>query len=301
MKKLKKGDTIGLVSPANSVDLGKLKSAIENLKSIGFKIKLGKNADKSWYSFAGTDLERAEDINELFKDDEVDGIMCVRGGYGAIRLLNLLDYEMIKNNLKPFIGYSDITSLHMAFSKKCNLKTFHGPMAASNFSGDYTKETLNHFLKVMETNDDYYLENISKKLGFYNKLSSKGELVGGNLAVLVSSLGTEFDYDYFGKILFLEDIGESTYKIDRMLWQLKNFGVFDKVAAVILGDFANCEKSAESDMSLKEVFDNHFKEFDKPVIFDLESGHCNSMLTLEFGKILEIDGDKRTILVKNKI
>lgn len=298
MKKLKKGDTIGLVSPANSVDLEKLKSAVENLKNMGFKVKLGKNAHKAWYSFAGSDLERAEDINEMFKDDKVDVIMCVRGGYGAIRLLNLLDYEMIKNNPKPFIGYSDITSLHMAFSQKCGLKTFHGPMAASNFSGAYNEETYNHFLKVMNKYEDYYLENFSKELRFYNKLSCSGELIGGNLAVLVSSLGTEFDYNYSGKILFLEDIGESTYKIDRMLWQLKNFGIFEKVAGVILGDFANCEKSAENDMSLKEVFDNHFKDFNKPVIFNCESGHSTPMQTLEFGKILEIHGDKKTILVK---
>lgn len=301
MKKLKKGDTIGLVSPANSVDLEKLKSAAENLERFGFKVKLAKNADKSWYSFAGTDLERANDINEFFRDDEVDTIMCVRGGYGGIRLLNHLDYELIKKNPKPFIGYSDITSMHMAFSKKCNLKTYHGPMAASNFSGDYDEKTLNHFLKVMEKNEDYHLENFSKELKFYNSLSSKGELIGGNLAVLVSSLGTEFDYDYTGKILFLEDIGESTYKIDRMLWQLKNFGVFEKISGVILGDFANCEKSADNDMSLKDVFDSHFEKFDKPVISNLESGHCTPMLTLEFGKILEIDGVRKTILVKSNV
>lgn len=298
MKKLKKGDTIGLVAPASSVNKEKLKDAIRNLKELGFNIKVGKSVEEVWYSFAGTDDERANDINEFFKDESVDAIMCVRGGYGGIRILSLLDYENIKKNPKPFIGYSDITSLHMAFLKKCELQTYHGPMAVSNFSKEYNLETLNDFLKVMDSDDNYEVKNFDEKIYFYNTLKGIGQLVGGNLAVLVSSLGTEYDIDYNNKILFLEDIGESTYKIDRMLWQLKNLDIFNKVSGVILGDFANCEKSSDDDMSLKDVFDNHFKTLKKPVCYNLKSGHCTPMLTLEFGKTIELDGEKEKIIVR---
>ncbi|MHA4989179.1 S66 peptidase family protein [Cetobacterium somerae] len=298
MKRLKVGDTIGLVAPASSVNKDKLKSAIENLEKLGFKVKVGKSVENTWHSFAGTDEERVADINAFFQDKNVDAIMCVRGGYGGIRMLSLLDYEVIKNNPKPFIGYSDVTSLHMAFFKRCNLKTFHGPMAVSNFSGDYNLETLNDFIKVMNSDEEYEISNFNEKLYFYNSLKGRGQLVGGNLAVLVSSLGTDYDLDYSDKILFLEDIGESTYKIDRMLWQLKNLGIFDKVSGVILGDFANCCKSSEDDMSLQDVFDSHFKNLNKPVCYNLKSGHCTPMITLEFGEILEIDGKKEQLIVK---
>ena len=191
MKNLKKGDTIGFVAPASSINKEKLIEAIKNLKELGFNIKIGNSVEKNWYSFAGTDKERADDINNFFKDSEVDAIMCVRGGYGGIRILPFLDYENIKKNQKPFIGYSDVTSLHMAFFKKCGLQTYHGPMAVSNFSKDYNSETLNDFLRVMNTDETYEIKNFNEKLFFYNNLKGVGELVGGNLAVLVSNLGTE--------------------------------------------------------------------------------------------------------------
>ena len=298
MKRLKIGDTIGLVAPASSVNKDKLKSSIENLEKLGFKVKVGKSIENIWYSFAGTDEERATDINNFFQDKDVDAIMCVRGGYGGIRMLSLLDYEVVRNNPKPFIGYSDVTSLHMAFFKKCNLKTFHGPMAVSNFSEEYNSDTLDDFIKVMTSNESYTIKNFYEKIYFYNTLKGSGQLVGGNLAVLVSNLGTEFDLEYDNKILFLEDIGESTYKIDRMLWQLKNLGIFDKVSGIVLGDFKNCDKSSEDDMSLQDVFYSHFKDLKKPVCYNLKSGHCTPMLTLEFGEILEIDGEKEQLIVK---
>lgn len=294
--KLKKGDTIGLVAPASFVSMEDLESAIENLIKIGFKIKVGKNVTKRWYSFAGKDIERADDINNFFKDPDVKAIMCVRGGYGSTRLLDLLDYKEISKNPKPLIGYSDITSLLLALYKKCKIKSYHGPMAVSNFSGDFDKETLNNFLKVLTENVfDYVIENFNEDIGFYNSLKGEGVLVGGNLAVLVSNIKNEYDIDYKDKILFIEEISESTYKIDRMLWQLKNSGILEQVSGIILGDFKNCERSSEYDMSLKEVFDSHFKELKKPICYNLKSGHCKPMLTLEFGGTYRIDGEKKEI------
>ena len=170
-------------------------------------------------------------------------------------------------------------------------------MAVSNFSEEYNSDTLDDFIKVMTSNESYMIKNFYEKIYFYNTLKGSGQLIGGNLAVLVSNLGTEFDLEYDNKILFLEDIGESTYKIDRMLWQLKNLGIFDKVSGIVLGDFKNCDKSSEDDMSLQDVFYSHFKDLKKPVCYNLKSGHCTPMLTLEFGEILEIDGEKEEIIV----
>ena len=141
-------------------------------------------------------------------------------------------------------------------------------MAVSNFSKEYNLETLNDFLKVIDSDDNYEVKNFDEKIYFYNNLKGIGQLVGGNLAVLVSSLGTEYDIDYNNKILFLEDIGESTYKIDRMLWQLKYVDIFNKVSGVILGDFANCEKSRDDEIYLKDDFDKHFKTLKKPVCYN---------------------------------
>ena len=225
--------------------------------------------------------------------------MCVRGGYGGTRLLHLLDYEGIKRNPKPFIGYSDITSILTVLYEKCNMKSYHGPMAVSNFSGDYSEDTLNHFLKTLtEDFKEMTLDNFNENIEFYSSLKGEGVLVGGNLSVLVSNLKNEYDVNYKNKILFIEEICEETYKIDRMLWQLKNTGILDEVSGVILGDFKKCEKSAESDMSLKEVLDFHFSTLKVPVCYNLKSGHCTPMLTLQIGGVYEIDGEKRTLKFK---
>ncbi|MEG0299992.1 S66 peptidase family protein [Cetobacterium sp.] len=291
MQILKKGDLIGLVAPASYMDEEKLKSAIKNIESLGYKVRVGESVKNRWHSFAGEDFARAKDLNTFFRDKDIKAIMCVRGGYGSIRLLNLLDYDMIKKNPKIFIGYSDITSIHMALYKKCNMMTYHGPMAVSNLSGEYNKDTLKHFLEVV-TEDKIIrkLENFGKELKFFNDKSCEGIVVGGNLATLISNIGTEYDLDYTDKILFLEDIGENTYKIDRMLWHLKNLGIFDRVAGILLGDFSDCEKSGENDMELEEVFSSHFNGYDKPVCYNFQSGHCTPMQTLILGCNLKIDG-----------
>ncbi|MEG0136914.1 MAG: LD-carboxypeptidase [Cetobacterium sp.] len=291
MQILKKGDLIGLVAPASYMDEEKLKSAIKNIESLGYKVRVGESVKNRWHSFAGEDFARAKDLNTFFRDKDIKAIMCVRGGYGSIRLLNLLDYDMIKKNPKIFIGYSDITSIHMALYKKCNMMTYHGPMAVSNLSGEYNKDTLKHFLEVV-TEDKIIrkLENFGKELKFFNDKSCEGIVVGGNLATLISNIGTEYDLDYTDKILFLEDIGENTYKIDRMLWHLKNLGIFDQVAGILLGDFSDCEKSGENDMELEEVFSSHFNGYDKPVCYNFQSGHCTPMQTLILGCNLKIDG-----------
>ncbi len=298
MKLLKKGDTIGLISPASITKEEDVILAIENLKSLGFNVKVGKNVGKKYFSFAGTDEEKIEDLHSMFEDKEVDGIVSLRGGYGCIRLLDRINYEIIKNNPKPFVGFSDLTALHMAFYTKCELQTFHGPMAVSNFGKlEVNKITLEDFFKNLTTNISGEAIGNSN-IEFIAEGEVEGVLVGGNLSVLTSLIGSEFDLDYTDKILFLEDIAEPTYKIDKMLWQLKNMGVYKKIKGIILGDYNDCEKADESYMSLDEVFDSHFKNAKFPVIKNFQSGHCEPMYTLPLGRKVKISSkDKKVIII----
>lgn len=301
-KKLKKGDTIGIIAPASCTTYEKVLEAKKNIEDIGYQVILGECTKKQWYSYAGTDEERAEEINSFFDDKSIDAIICMRGGYGSNRLIELLDFEVIKRNPKIFVGYSDITTLHIALNEKANLITFHGPMAVSNFTGNYNRDTYENFIEMLSNSKyEQSIKNITKKLKVLNEGRAKGKLVGGNLATLIATLGTEYDLDYNGKILFLEEIGEKTYKIDRFLNQLKKHGVFEKIEGLVLGDFKNCIQDSEKDMTLLEVFQNYFKELKKPVIYNFESGHSEPMLTLPLGAICEIDTYNKELKVLERV
>lgn len=301
-KKLKKGDTIGIIAPASCTTYEKVLEAKKNIEDMGYQVILGECTKKQWYSYAGTDEERAEEINSFFADKSIDAIICMRGGYGCNRLIELLDFEVIKRNPKIFVGYSDITTLHIALNEKANLITFHGPMAVSNFTGNYNRDTYENFIEILSNSrDKQSIKNITKELKVLNEGRAKGKLVGGNLATLIATLGTEYDLDYNGKILFLEEIGEKTYKIDRFLNQLKKHGVFEKIEGLVLGDFKNCIQDSEKDMTLLEVFQNYFKELKKPVIYNFESGHSEPMLTLPLGAICEIDTYNKELKVLERV
>lgn len=301
-KKLKKGDTIGIIAPASCTTYEKVLEAKKNIEDIGYQVILGECTKKQWYSYAGTDEERAEEINSFFDDKSIDAIICMRGGYGSNRLIELLDFEVIKRNPKIFVGYSDITTLHIALNEKANLITFHGPMAVSNFTGNYNRDTYENFIEMLSNSKyEQSIKNITKELKVLNEGRAKGKLVGGNLATLIATLGTEYDLDYNGKILFLEEIGEKTYKIDRFLNQLKKHGVFEKIEGLVLGDFKNCIQDSEKDMTLLEVFQNYFKELKKPVIYNFESGHSEPMLTLPLGAICEIDTYNKELKVLERV
>lgn len=288
-RRLEKGATIGIVAPASCSSKEKVLEAKKNIEEMGFNVVLGQSTLKKWHSFSDTDENRAKDINEFFKNPSIDAIMCMRGGYGSNRLVEYLDLEAIRNNPKIFIGYSDITTLHLIFNEKLDLVTFHGPMAVSNFLDGYSKKTYESFIKSVTSTSNYEIDNFDKKIEIINSGKAKGKLVGGNLTTLVSTLGTKYDIDYNGKILFLEDIGEKTYRIDRLLNHLKKYEVFSKINGLILGDFKNCDKSSPEDMSLEEVFEDYLKKLTIPVIKNIQSGHCESMVTLPLGAMCEID------------
>jgi muramoyltetrapeptide carboxypeptidase len=290
-KKLVKGSKIGIIAPAGPVyELNTFHAGVEVIKRLGYEVQVSENCFSKIGFLAGNDENRAKDINEFFKDSSINGILCMRGGYGSIRLLNLLDYDIIKANPKVFIGYSDITALHSAIHKKCNLITFHGPMLSSDLAADRTfdKEWL---LAAIMGN----LKKNAIELNSYNsnEYNIKGRLIGGNLCVLCSMLGSEYEEDFRDKILFLEEIEEEPYKIDRMLHQLKNAGTFKKLRGVVLGQFTNCHPKDETrSFSLTEVFMEFFKGINKPVFFGLTAGHGDSKITIPLGINIEISKNK---------
>ncbi len=281
--KLKKGNTIGIVAPANFVVLEKINKGCKQLEKLGFKIKLGKSCLEKWFSFSGTDDLRANDINEMFADKSIDAILCARGGYGCIRILDKVDFDIIKKNPKLFIGYSDITSLHIAISRYAGLATVHGPMLASNIADNFDDTTKQSLLNVITGKTKHLSNPPGEKIKILKPGEATGPIIGGTLSLVTSSLGTEYEINTRNKLFFLEEINEYTYKIDKMLSQLKLAGKFNDCSGVILGDFKNCNKEKPEDFSLYDVFNNIFIDFEKPAIYNFKSGHCSPMISIPFG------------------
>lgn len=304
-KGLKKGDTIGFVAPAspsNKIDIDNAKSFFENL---GFKIKLGKSVYNSYGYLAGSDIERANDINNMFSDTEVNGILCIRGGYGSSRILDLIDFENIRNNPKVFIGFSDITALHISINKLSELITFHGPMAVSNFSDEVDDFTLDNFKRVLfeEEYNPIFKNPEGEEIIIINKGISEGKLVGGNLSLIVNTIGSKYEIDTKDKILLIEEVGEDPYSIDRMLTQLKLAGKLKDLKGIILGDFLECvasKKEYEEQLPIIKVFENILKPLSIPIIYNIQIGHCKPVLTIPLGANIKIDGDKGEILLLEK-
>ena len=289
-KKLKKGDVIGIISPASSAsDFTRIEKGVKYLEKLGYYVEVGENVGKSHGYLAGTDEERLTDLHSMFKNKNVKAIINVRGGYGSGRLLDKIDYSIIKQNPKIFVGYSDITALQMAFLNKTGLVTFAGPMLAVDFWKDEVNGFTEEFFWNMVTS--------SKKIGkiinpdnenFYTLTKGRGEgnLVGGNLALLVSLLGTPFAPNFKKSVIMLEEIGEEPYRIDRMLYQLKYAtNNFKEVEGIIIGRFVDCYiKDKESpSLSLNDVISDYFEKLKIPVFYNVKHGHIEQNITIPWG------------------
>lgn len=283
-RRLKYGDTIGLISPAGAENPDKIKESINYIESLGFNIKEGKHIYKRLGYLAGSDNDRAEDLMNMFRDNDVDMILCVRGGYGTMRILPSIDFDVIQKNPKIFAGFSDITTFLNIIAQKCGLITFHSPMCNSNLLDKYTLES---FLSTfMNGYKSYIIKNPNSipTRCFSSKASVSGELVGGNLSLLCSTIGTPFEVDTKGKIIFIEEVGEEPYKIDRLLTQLLLCGKLDECSGIILGQFTNCElPHYERSLTLNEVITDRILSLNKPTITNIQSGHSYPKLTLPIG------------------
>lgn len=278
-KRLEKGDTIAIISPSGFVEPGTIEKSKRYFESRGYKIKLGANMNKKYRYMAGTDEERLSDLHEAFADKDVDAILCARGGYGAIRLLDKINYNLIKRNPKIFCGYSDISALSAMILKKTGLITFSGPMAISDFQiGDINRFTEENF---WETLTSHSVSICPQEIKIYNLTDKKmeGILFGGNLSTITSLCGTDFIPDE--KFLFFaEDLNEQVYKIDKYFTQLFNINKFrNNISAIAAGDFL----TVESEKLLEEVLIDIGRKYDISVIGNYPFSHGCEKATVPYG------------------
>ena len=283
---------IGIVCPASGDSNETIDLYINKFKNLGFKVKEGKYIREKNNYLSGTDKERAEDINEMFQDSNVKAIICFRGGYGSIRMIKYLDLKAIKNNPKPFFGYSDITLLLNYLNKSTGLITYHAPMIKSNFENE---ETLQSLLKVLTNqNTKTTLEIDLNKFSNVKSYSTKkicGKISGGNLSIICSSLKTPYEIDTYNKILLIEEVNEEPYSIDRLLSQLIYSGKLKKVKCILIGHIT--PKSA--------VLDNIIEDFllplNIPLITGIPIGHDYPNITLPIGQKCSIDFKDKKIFI----
>jgi muramoyltetrapeptide carboxypeptidase len=298
-KALASGDTVGLVAPSGGVqESDRVESAAARLVELGFKVKVAPGCRSTWGYLAGKDAVRAGDLNAFFADPEVDGLVCLKGGYGTPRILDALDYPTIARNPKILVGYSDITGLHLALGRTCDLVTFHGPMPGSDMLSGFDDFSRTSWLAALARTDPLGPlvnpggERLRKLVGG----RAKGAIAGGNLSLVASTMGTPYEIDARGKILFFEDIDEAPYRVDRMLTQLRLAGKFDECAGIVLGDWKDCNpKEGKPSLSLMQVFEDILAPAGKPVAFGLCAGHCSPALTFPFGVEAVLDADSGTL------
>lgn len=298
------GDTIGIIATSSPVDQELLPKAIAEMEALGYKVKVGETCKQSYGGYlAGTPEQRADGLNAMFADDEVDGILCLRGGYGAPQILPLLDYDCIAQNPKLFVGYSDITALHTVFGQNANLATLHGPMAASDLAhglDDWSKSYLIRALSEPEPLGDL-INPPGKEIVCMVEGCASGPVVGGNLTLVAALMGTPYQLDTRGKLLFLEEIDEEPYRVDRMLTQLALGGVFEDCAGVILGTWTNCEPKKREGFSVWDVVQNIVVPYEKPTIWNIQIGHGAVNMALPFGVEATLDATAGKLTIEESV
>ena len=295
--KLKTGDVIGIIAPASApVDPTKLENGIRYIEKNGFRVELGKNISKIDGYLAGTDQERADDLNLMFKTKNVKAIFCLRGGYGASRILDKINYKLIRSNPKILVGYSEITALQLAILQKSGLVTFAGPMVATDFGNEITSYTEDFFWRIVSSNkkigrlkypDDDKLVSITKG-------GASGRIIGGNLSVFAALIGTEYFPDLKGRILMIEEVDELPYKVDRLLNQLRLLKVFKQIKGIILGRFVDCieHDTSKRTLTLGEVMEDYMKDLKIPVLYTFPHGHIKDKVTVPFGINIKMNASK---------
>lgn len=300
-KRLKPGQTIALISPSSGLSSDQINKAVANMESLGLKTRLGKYAGALNGFLAGTDAQRVEDIHWAFGDKSIDAVWCLRGGYGLSRILPMIDYRIIRANPKLFIGYSDITALHVTAHRRTGLVTAHGPVATSTFS-DYAKGHVVRTLfdavapdRIELSPDNVANTSLLYKTRVITPGKARGALIGGNLSLLTAMAGTPYALkDVKGKILFTEDVGEKPYRIDRMFTQLKQSVDLRSCSGIALGIFSDCD-APEGSPTVIEVVKDQLVGLGIPVIYGLSFGHIRDQFTLPLGIRAELDTSNSTL------
>lgn len=305
-KRLRKGDTIGIISPASpSENKSEVTRGIEMLEHMGYKVKTGRNLNKRKGFVAATEEERADDINQMFRDDTVDAVFVTQGGYGSAQLLDKLDFEAIGLNPKIFTGFSDITSLHLALNKIADIVTFHGPGMARFNREDLTEYTEKQFFKALESTEplgEIPLADQKKWLNPIGRGKCRGTLIGGNLTLICASLGTPYEIETKDRILLIEDVDTEPWIFDHMLCHLRNAGKLQGAAGIVIGECKNCvpfkyEPGFLVDTSLEDVLEYYLSPLGIPVLYGLPLGHTDDLATLPLGVMAELDCDQKIFRV----
>lgn len=300
--RLKSGDTIGVIAPAGPPNMERLKRAIPFFQKMGLNVKLGKHIEEVHGYLAGTDEQRLADFHDMVGDQTVKAIIFARGGYGTARIASEIDYNLIKQNPKIIWGYSDITYLHTTIRQTTGLITFHGSMLASDIADVHFDElSAGMFQQLFNPVELHYSENVSP-LHVITAGEAMGALVGGNLSLLVSTLGTPHEIDTKGKLLLLEDIGEVPYRVDAMLNQLKLSGKLDDAAGIIIGDFAHAKpKNDKPSLSLKQVFHEYLANLTCPVMSGFKIGHCFPHFSVPLGVEATLSTSKKSLVINSGV
>ncbi len=306
-KSLKKGDVIGLIAPGYSITQEMLDNSINEIKAMGMEPYHTSRVFGNHGYFSNTDDERAKDLMHMFTNEKVKGIFCIRGGYGCTRILDMLNYNLIAQNPKVLLGYSDITALINAFYMKIKLVSFHGYMGPKPDSYAY------HGVKniVMNPTDEHTIKNFDFNTeavsdAVYDRYvitpgKATGTLVGGNLSLLSAMNGTDYDIDYTNTLVCIEDVGEAPYRIDRMLTQLLSTASFRKASGVIFGVCAGCDKKEGSDsFSLKEVIMDRIAPLGIPAVYGMSFGHIPESFTFPIGIEAVLDTERFTLQLRQK-
>jgi muramoyltetrapeptide carboxypeptidase len=306
---LQTGDTVGLITPATyTSDPDSLIMAERTVQYFGLKPRIGRNVRKRDGYLAGTVEHRLEDLHAMFADPEVRGVFPIRGGYGSAQLLDRIDYDLIRRNPKIFVGYSDITAMHLAIHQRTGLVTFHGPVPVSAFT-NYTLDVYRRALFRAEPLGTLSNPKDPNELRPKHSLrtirpgKARGRLMGGNLSMIAATMGTPFEVDTRGAIFFVEDVGEQPYQIDRMLTNLRLSGKLQAAAGIIFGECSDCgprdyKPSFASTLSLGEVLDQILGGLQVPVLAGLTIGHTADQLTLPIGVMASLDSDRGELTIE---
>jgi muramoyltetrapeptide carboxypeptidase len=283
--RLQRGARIGVVAPAGSVEPESLEAGIAAIRAEGFEVELSHGIFERKGYLAGDAKERANDLLDYFRRSDIDAIFCARGGFGSIQVLPYLSVEL-KKYPKIFVGYSDITVLLNWLRQFCGMVTFHAPMVAMDFARGLSEQSRAYLWRVLSGETRTWKLDLEETI---RPGRAESELMGGCLSILVTTLGTPYEVDTRGKLLFLEDIGEQPYRVERMLTHLKMAGKLDKVAGVLFGDFTNCDGDGPRDV--KQVIKDLFVDAPYPVVMGMKAGHAEENLTLPFGAKMLLDGN----------
>lgn len=290
-KKLQKGATIGLVCPSSPISAQRREQCIRALEDLGYKVKAAANLTENHGGYmAGSGKTRGQWINKMFSDPEVDAVFCVRGGDGGSRCMEYIDLDVVRKNPKIFLGYSDVTSLHLYFNQNAGLVTFHGPMVSSNIVDGCDEETARALFDALSGEGDYVFRNPpASPVRVMKEGRATGPLTGGNLSLLSAAMGTPYEMDARGKIIFIEEVAEPVTKIEKWCYQLRNAGKFRDCRGVLLGQLTDINNKFMPEYTALDCISEILADYDIPIMYDLQSGHGRPMITLPLGALCTMD------------